>query len=400
MTDREATGAQVPSTAEGPLLAFVAHDVGYFLTHRLPVALAARRAGYRIAVIAPLASASAALADLDFDVHDLAFRRGSRNPLTELRSALALHGLLARLRPDIVHAVALKLVLYAGISGRLLGLRTVLALTGLGYVFTDRSVSVLAMRRAVGIALGFAARNPRACMLLQNADDARLLRDAGVLTGAREVVVRGAGVDTDAFGEAPLPADDRVTVVMPARLLRNKGVCEFAAAARLLAERRSPVRLCIAGGLDPENPSSVDEPTLEAWRRGGAVEIWGHCTEMAAVYRASHIVCLPSYREGLPKALLEAAATGRPLIATDVPGCREIVRPGHNGLLVPAGDPAALADAIGSLAADPPLRARFARASREIAVREFRVERIAAETLAVYDALLKCDEGPPPPATG
>ncbi|MEQ8964376.1 MAG: glycosyltransferase family 4 protein [Azospirillaceae bacterium] len=383
------TGRQDPQTdaTGGPLLAFLAHDVGYFLSHRLPVALAAREAGYRIAVIAPGATRSAELADLGFEVHHLVFRRGSRNPVAELEAALALHGLLRRLRPDICHAVALKLVLYAGVSCRLLGLRAVLALTGLGFVFTETSPGAWAIRRAVGALLGFGARNRRACVVLQNPDDARLLRDEGILRGGRYEIIRGAGVDTDAFTSVPAPPTPPVTVVLPARLLRHKGVMEFVDAARLLSADAVAVRLRVAGSPDPENPSAVDEATIEAWQREGIVEFLGHRRDMATVYRENHIVCLPSYREGLPKALLEAAACGRPLIAADVPGCREVVRPGENGLLVPVRDAGALADAIRALADDPDRREQFGRASREIAVRDFRVERIATETVALYDAL-------------
>jgi glycosyltransferase involved in cell wall biosynthesis len=204
---------------------------------------------------------------------------------------------------------------------------------------------------------------------------------------SRSVLIRGSGVDLARYTPAPEP-EGVPLVVLPARMLRDKGVEEFVAAARMLKQAGVNARFALVGDPDPENPAAISLAQLAAWREEGAVEYWGWRDDMATVFRQAHLVCLPSYREGLPKALIEAAACERALVTCDVPGCREVVSDGDNGLLVPARDSAALARALRRLIEDAGLRRALARRSRERAVAEFSLERVIADTLALYRALL------------
>jgi glycosyltransferase involved in cell wall biosynthesis len=223
---------------------------------------------------------------------------------------------------------------------------------------------------------------------VQNDDDLRLLgEELGVDTNTGATLIRGAGVDLERYRPTPLPDTPDPVVLLPARMLRDKGIAEFIAAAGQVRARRPAARFVLVGGIDRDNPAAYAQGELEAAIAVTGVEWWGHRDDMRAVYAQAGIVCLPSYREGLPKALLEAAASGRPLVATDVPGCRDICRPGESGLLVPARDAAALAQAIETLLADDALRARLAAGARSLVEREFSSERVHAATLALYARL-------------
>lgn len=390
-----AVGAAAPAVAPdvevesltGRSLLFVAHDVPYFLSHRLPIALRARELGMRIGVAAPGAPASVDLRQLGFQLHDLPFKRGGKNPLFELRTLAALVRILKRERPDIVHAVALKMVAYTSLVARALGLRAICALTGLGYVFTENTGPVRAVRACVVSLLRRSLGGSRTLTIFQNPDDLALFESLGVLRRENAVLIRGSGVNTSTFTPAPVPPGDPV-VVLPGRILRHKGVGEFVEAARRLRAEGIAARFVLVGGRDDDNPATYAVGDIQAWVDSGIVEWWGHRTDMPEVYRQASIVCLPSYREGLPKALLEAAATGRALVATDVPGCREAIEVGGNGLLVPVQDPASLADALRQLLVDVGLRDRFAAESRKMAVSDFSVEGVAEQTVRAYRRLL------------
>jgi glycosyltransferase involved in cell wall biosynthesis len=225
---------------------------------------------------------------------------------------------------------------------------------------------------------------PRVRVIVQNPEDqAQLQRSAGLSA----VLIRGAGVDLTRFRPQPPPAG-QVTIVLASRMLWDKGVREFVDAARRLRAGRGRCRCVLVGKPDPDNPSAVPEQQLRQWHDSGAIQWWGHQADMPAVLAQAHIVCLPSYREGLPTILIEAAAAGLPLVATDVPGCREVVRQERNGLLVPPRDVVALARALTRLVGDASLRAAYGLESRRLAAAELGIDRVAQETLAVYRSLL------------
>jgi len=314
--------------------------------------------------------------------------RRSLNPLRELHSFLQVLWVYRLEEPDVVHHVALKPVVYGGLAVRLRGAPpSVNTVTGLGPVFTNSSFSMRILRRLLTSALKavFGAQNCR--VVLQNEDDQRQLVNHRVTVREKTALVQGFGVDTTNF--LPLPEESSVPLVMlPARMLWEKGVREFVAAAEQLRKKTVPARMVLVGAPDLNNPGCIPEEQLRKWVDSGAVEWWGHHDNMPSVLCQAHIVCLPSYREGFPKVLLEAGACGRAVITTDVPGCRQAVSHEVNGLLVPPRDSKALGDAIERLLVDPVLRQRLAAKGRERAVKEFSCERIVGQIMHIYRGLL------------
>ncbi len=368
------------------LLYFVTED-WYFWSHRLPLALAAQQAGWEVHLLTRVRQHGERLRHAGISVTPLELARSGRHPLRELRTVLQVISAYRRLRPQLVHQVAIKPVLYGCLAAWLTGVPAqVNALAGLGYVFSSRDRLAQVLRPLLRLAFRLLLDRERTRVILQNPDDEALLLRAGLIDPRRTVIVRGSGVDPLVFTPAPAPEGEPL-VVLPARLLWDKGVGEFVEAARILREHGVSARFALVGDPDPQNPASIPRDQLEAWRAEGAVELWGWREDMPAVFRQCSIVCLPSYREGLPKGLIDAAAAGLALVTCDVPGCREVVRDGDNGLLVPARDSAALAAALLRLLEDPPLRARFGERSRARAAAEFSVQRVVQDTLAVYAGL-------------
>jgi len=375
-------------TAAGKKILYFVNQLEFFLSHRLPLALAARDAGYEVHVAGPVSPSLACLTACGFVFHHVPMTRSGLHPLQELGTLFEISRLLRRVKPDILHNVALKAVLYGSLAARLAGTRSVVnALTGLGFVFIAKDGRTQLIRRLIMAGMRCAFRQKRHRLIVQNHDDPRLFIEAGVVPREEVVVIRGSGVDMTQFVPVPEPKDE-IRAVLVSRMLWDKGVGEFVEAARELKRQGSPVRCQLVGEGDPGNRASVPSEQLADWQREGVVEWLGHSTEVARVFAEAHIVCLPSYREGLPKVLIEAAACGRAIVTSDVPGCREIVQHGRNGLLVPVRDGKALAGAIDRLARDHALRQDMAAHGRELAVQEFSVQKVLAETLAVYEALL------------
>lgn len=360
------------------LLFFVSED-WYFVSHRLPLAVAAKNAGYAVTVLTRVRAHGETIRAAGLDLVPFELDRSGMNPLRELGTLLRLIAAYRRLAPTLVHQVAMKPVLYGSLAALFAGRpRVVNALAGMGWLFTGAARGGVRawVARALGALLG------RGMAIVQNPDDAALLGALGVPEG-RIRRIPGAGVDLDRFRPCPEPPGP-VTVVLPARLLWDKGVGEFVAAARLLRDRGVAARFVLAGRPDPANPASVSPKDVQAWVDEGVVEALGWVDDMAALWAQSHIACLPSYREGMPKALLEAAACGRPIVTTDAIGCREVVRDGVEGLLVPVRDVGRLADALQRLIEDPALRVRLGAAARARAEGEFGLDAVIRATLAVY----------------
>ena len=375
-------------TTPGPRrVAFCTTVDWYFCHHYLALARAVREAGFAVTVITGVTEHADLIRGAGLDLIPLAVSRKGMNPLRELESILALKRILRRLRPDLLHNIAQKPVLYGTLAARLARVPAVVnGVAGMGYLFTSGSGRARLLRPVVGRAYRALLAAPNVRVLVQNPDDQRqVLR----LTGVEPVLIPGSGVDLTRFVPRPEPPGPPL-VVLASRMLWDKGIGEFVAAARLLRERGSPARLVLVGKPDPGNPASVAEDQLRDWDREGCIQWWGYRADMPAVMAAAHIACLPSYyREGLPKFLIEAAAAGLPLVTTDATGCREAVEPGKNGLLVPPRDPPALADALERLAGDEDLRRRLGARSRVLAQERFDATRIHGATLAVYDELLK-----------
>lgn len=373
-----------------PKLVIVTNVGWFFLSHRLPLALGARERGFEVHVASAIEDESeeGRIRELGFAFHRLSMTRSGMNPLVELRVISELVALYRDLRPALVHHVSLKAVLYGGIAARVAKIpRTVSSFTGMGYLFSASSLPSRFAARLVRFGLRFSLRGNLRRVIIQNRDDMRTLAARGIVPAERIDLIRGSGVDLTEFPWQPLPTG-RPIVLLVARMLVDKGVVEFLDAAELLLARGVPARFMLVGGVDAHNPASLSEHYIAGRQRGSDIEWLGQRRDVAALLRASTVVCLPSYHEGLPKVLLEAAATGRPMVATDIPGCREVVVHGVTGLLVPVREVKALADAIQSLLEDPVRCQRLGAAARSKAEAEFGVAGVVDRTLDIYANLL------------
>jgi len=365
-----------------PKLLFVVTEDWYFVSHRLPLAVAARRAGFDVAVATRYGNHRRTIEDAGLRTIPFEMNRRGLNPIALLREAVELAGIYRRERPDIVHHVALRPVVVGGLAARMAGVSGVVsAVTGMGFLFTDGGRRPW-IRPAVQRVLPWLLS--KGLTIVQNDDDARQLAAFG-LSQDRLRLIAGAGVDTARFAPGTTRGASPV-VMMASRLLWDKGVGEFVDAARTL--RDSGARFVLVGTVDTDNPASISDAELGRWVADGAVEWWGHSEDMAATLAQADIICLPSYREGLPKVLLEAMACGKACITTDAPGCRVAVRHEDNGLLVPAKDAAALASAIRGLLDDADQRQKMGARGRERAVDEFSQQRVIEATLAIYREVL------------
>lgn len=390
-------GAAADARSQRPRLLFVLNEAYFFLSHRLSTAQAAAAAGFEVHVAAPCHHAWAPagfsvgeLKALGFQFHAIPMSRRGINPFGELHTFVALCRLYRRLRPDIVHHVTIKANLYGGLAARLTGVPAALfAVSGLGQMFVARDWRMAALRAVVARALALAFAHPNSIVICQNASDRQTLIDQRIASADDIVILGGAGVDLEQF--RPLePVAGNAVVILAARLIWDKGIDEFVQAARLLKERGVPVRMVLVGRTHVSNPRAVSEEVLRGWVAEGVVEWWGFRTDMAEVLGQSHVVCLPSsYGEGVPKVLLEAAACGRPIVTTDIPGCRDVVTHGENGYLVPPRDAVALADALAALAADRVLRDAMGQSSRLRAERRFDQGEVAKATVALYNDLFR-----------
>jgi glycosyltransferase involved in cell wall biosynthesis len=365
-------------------LLFVVNAPEFFLSHRLPLALAARPAGYDVHVATAAGEAVLDIERQGFPHHVLPLSRSGRNPLSELGSLVAIWRLFRALRPSLVHLVTIKPVLYGGLMARLAGVPGVVAaISGLGTVFMSDGSTRRLVQGLYRLALG----HPNSAVIFQNADDRDALRRIGAVRADQVRLVRGSGVALTDYHYLPEPEGVPV-VTMAARLLRDKGVAEFVAAAGMLHERGVEAKFRLVGSQDPGNPTSITDAELALWKSQGDVCFPGFRTDIARQYAESNVVCLPSYyREGLPKNLVEAAACGRAVVTTDVPGCRDAIVPGESGILVPPRNAEALANAIQALLSDPVRRRGMGKAGRALAEKEFAIEKIVAAHLAIYREL-------------
>ncbi|MBO9480329.1 glycosyltransferase [Salinisphaera sp. G21_0] len=368
---------------------FIVNAPEFFLSHRLPLALAAREAGYCVQIATGPGPACEQIRELGFVHHQLPLSRSGTNPWLELSCLWALWHLIRRIEPNLLHLVTIKPVLYGGLMARLAGVPAVLvAISGLGSVFVARGGVVAGLRRGVQMLYRFALQHPNLKAIFQNPDDKALLTGFGVVREDQAVLIRGSGVDLADYPVKPEPAGIPV-VTLAARLLKEKGVLEFVEAARLLKDRGVASHFCLVGTPDPGNPSSVSDKEIEHWRASGLIEPLGYRTDIADVFANANLVVLPSYYgEGLPKVLIEAAATGRAVITTDQPGCRDAIEPNVTGLLVPPRDALALADAIEDLLANSELRQSMGNAGRKLAERDYGIEKVVKAHLQIYQELL------------
>lgn len=383
--------------APPPSLAFVVNNAAFFASHRLPIAQHALLKGWPVRLWTGHAGsptletlALKQLADAAVPHRRLGFRSGGMNPVLELVGLLQLVWHLRRSRPTVVHCASPKGLLYGGIAARLASVPClVLAVSGMGYAFTGGAGGKRRMVRWLFQQLArwaYGHHNKR--VIVQNQDDARLLVEAQLVKPHELLLIPGSGVALERYVKAPLEAKETL-VVLPARMLVDKGVVEFVEAARLLRAEGCRWQFVLVGTGDFENPSAVPVQSIEAWVKEGIVAWWGHVEDMPAVYARASIVCLPSYREGMPKVLLEAAAAGCAVVTTDAVGCREAILPGVTGDLVPVRDSHALATALRALIDDGPRRLNYGRAGRALAIERYSVDAVVDRTFEVYQELME-----------
>jgi glycosyltransferase involved in cell wall biosynthesis len=317
--------------------------------------------------------------------------RRSLNPIKEAALVLWLARLVQAERVDLVHGFTIKCAVYGALAARLNGVARVSAVAGMGYVFSSDDLKARLLRPLVRAVMRMALGGAKARLILQNPDDVALFKQAAIVGTEQVDLIAGSGVDCQRFAPRSVDAltlrKGRFRVVLPARLLWDKGVAEYIDAARILMSRGLLMDVLLAGEPDPGNPAAVPQALLQSWVDEGLVQWLGHVDDMPGLFNSVDAVVLPSYREGLPKGLIEAGASGLALITTDVPGCREVVTHEVDGLLVPPKNAAVLADAMARLHADAPLCQRLGQAARAKALAEFDEQIVIKRTIAVYRAL-------------
>ena len=369
------------------IIYFVSED-WYFCSHRLPIARKALIKGFKVVVVAKVSKYGSVIESEGFELAPIEIQRGGWNLSSEFKTILALYAYYKKYKPDIVHHVAIKPVIYGTIVARVIGsIKVVNAMAGLGFVFISNKKKVKLLRFFIHKLFRFLFNNKNVRLILQNKDDLRYFLKNKLIKKDLVTIIRGSGVDIKKF----IPVEECMgipIVMLASRMLWDKGVGEFVEAAKILKQEGVEARFVLVGENDSENPASISNSQLNEWNELDTVEWWGDKTGMHKVLAQSSIVCLPSYREGLPKVLLEAASCGRAIIATDVPGCREIVHNGENGILVQLKNANSLASAIKELINNPEKRKIMGTNGRRLVENEFSEETIVFQTLKVYQELL------------
>ncbi len=380
-------------------IAFVVNHGAFFVSHRLSLAIHAQQEGYEVGLFTgrPGSDSMESLADKALGavgvVHQrVGFHGAGINPLIELWGLLQLMWVLRRYQPDIIHCVSPKGVLYGGIAARFSGVKgVVLAISGMGYAFTASEQGSL-LRALIKVAyqtiarVSFGHQNLR--VIVQNKDDEKSIVASGLALKEQVVLIPGSGVNLENFVGCAVEKKERI-VLLPARMIRDKGVVEFIKAAKLIHADAPEWRFFLAGAADCKNPSAISTEEIENWQRGGAIEWLGHVDDMVALFSRAAIVCLPSYREGMPKALLEAAAAGCAVVTTDVTGCREAIVNGETGDLVPVRDAAALGKTLLALMRDERRRIMYGINGQKRAQEQFSIDAVIEKTFSIYREILK-----------
>lgn len=370
-----------------PRVLYVVSEDWYFLSHCLTMARAARAAGFEIHVAAHVTEEAEHILAEDFAIHPIRFRRGKLAPFRALRSILALRRLYRAIDPAIVHHVTLNPSLLGIVASAGFTFATVHAIGGLARRFVTPGRPRRWLRRGSRMVLRRGLNRRRAVGLVQSPEDQDVLATLGV-KAAHIALIPGSGVDSDRFRPVPEP-DGPVTVAFAGRMIADKGVRTLVRAQRILLDSGIHSELLLAGTPDPHDPGSIPQIEVAGWGSEPGITWLGHVADISTVWRRAHIAVLPARAgEGVPKSLLEAAAFGRPLIATDVPGCRDIVIHEKTGLLVPVDDPGALAAAILRLVRSPPQRVRFGVAARRLVDERFAADLVGPATVALYRSLM------------
>ncbi len=371
-------------------LLFIINKPSIFISHRIAIAIAAREKGYDVQIAGQDDPDVPYIEKLGFTYHRIPLTRSGRNPFAEIWGVFSIWLLLWRVKPDVLHLVTLKPSLYGGFAAKFAPVKGVVsAIAGLGYVFMSSGTKVTIIRQVVVLLLKFCFSKDQLTVIFQNPDDKNLMIELGVVTETKTRMIRGSGVDLTEYPFTLESETDPVVITFASRLLFDKGLQEYVDAAAILKQRGINALFEIVGNLDLDNPTGATNEQLSKWAAEGNIKLMGYRKDMASVFAASNLVVLPSYREGLPKVLLEAAACGRAIVTTDVPGCRDAIIPDVTGLLVPVKDAKALADAIEKLILDTELRSKMGKAGRTLAEEVFAIEKVVQQHLAIYADVAK-----------
>ncbi|WP_321853504.1 glycosyltransferase family 4 protein [Paraburkholderia tropica] len=378
------------STAQKKILLFANTD-WYLYNFRLSLANALRDAGYDVLLLSPDGQYGPKLRALGFRWEVAPMNRRSLNPIREIVFLCWLIRFLKIEKPQYIHSFTIKCAIYGAIAGRISKVPAIInSIAGMGYIFTNDSLKALVIRWPLRVLMSYALNRSSSIVILQNPDDVRIFADGGIVSKSRIRLIKGSGVNFDKFRQKiwDISKEKNLKVLLAARLLRDKGVTEFSQAAQMLRNEGATVEFYLAGTADCGNPAAIDERKVREWEHNGVLHWLGHVDDMPALLQTMDVMVLPSYREGLPKGLIEGGACALALITTDVPGCREVVQiDGVEGLRIPPRDVIALARAIRRLVEDRNLAMELGLAARKKALLEFSDRVVIEKTIAVYEEL-------------
>ena len=364
---------------------FIITEDWYFLSHRLPIAVEAIKNGYEVTLLCKVNKKRKIIESYGINLIDWNINRASKNIFKDIYSIYFIYKIIKKIKPDLIFSVAAKPVLYTSFISKLLNLKcNIYAFAGMGNLFNSKDLFSIILKKIYIILIRFNFKKSKKKLILQNNDDKNFILGLKIINKEDIKVVRGSGVDTKKFNFTKINKSDNPIVLLPARMLWDKGVQDFVDCSKKIKEKMS-ARFVLVGDPDPYNPQSIPRANLQKWNDDKTIEWWGHRDDMNEVFDQSRIVCLPSYVEGLPKALLEAASKGRPIIAYDVPGCREVVVNGKNGILVPFQRKDLLIDSITKLLLDHELCEKYGNNGRKIIETNFTQEIVSKKILEIFN---------------
>jgi glycosyltransferase involved in cell wall biosynthesis len=368
-----------------PHILFVAHIDSAFISHRLPIAIEAIKRGYKVSLVAGSTGLGKIVENYGITYFPWDLSRSGTNIIQEFKSFLCLFKYYKQIKPDIIHHIAIKPIVYGNIVAKLLGIvKVVNAVVGMGYIFTDNRVTFVRIILSFCFKLIFKGKNK--ILILQNRDDANDFIKKNWIKEKYLRLIIGSGVDIKKFKYSLEPSIEPLRIVLPARLVKDKGVLEFVEVAKILGNNNK-LRFVLVGNADEENNSFISKDQIAYWQSNKTIDWLGHCENMFEVYKNANIVVLPSYREGLPKSLIEACAVGRAIVTTDVPGCREIVKHNVNGLIVPSKNVLKLLESIQFLIDRPKERQRMGKNGAKLVEKEYTIEQIVNLHFDIYNEL-------------
>lgn len=368
-------------------LAYIVNVDWFFISHRLPLALHALAEGWEVFLLTKNSGRKQELESLGIHVYDVPFGRTSLNPILELKCVMTITSIIKQINPDVIHNVTWKGCLLGGIAAKMARCKSVVnALSGLGSVFINKGL----VNKIMGLLAKIAFKDDYSAFIFQNPDDIEWFKTLGYASEDRIFLIKGSGIDLQKYAYKAPVTKEKLRILFPARMLKDKGLCELVEAMKILrCKYEGKVELVLAGSCGDANKTSISEEELRSMLISGYISWIGNQNDMYSVYVDSDIVVLPSYREGLPKSLIEACAVGRPIVTTDVPGCRECVDDGINGYLVPVKSVKELADALAKLIDSSDDRKKFGIASRKKAESDFSIENVIQKTFAIYSVVMQ-----------